>query len=72
MSPDRSPSPVSRCRVCGCDSLATDEVVHARRLLLAECRRCHHRWTAELPDLPRPVRTRRARPRRRTEVAAAA
>ena len=33
------------CHVCGATSLDLDEVEHAGTLLLAECRRCRHRWT---------------------------
>jgi hypothetical protein len=61
-----------RCRICGCRSLSTDEVVHRSRWLLAECERCHHRWMAELPDRPRAVRAQRAPSVRRGEVVRAA
>lgn len=59
-----------RCRICGCGSLWTDEVLHVRRWLLAECKRCHHRWTQALPD--RPTRARGVRSTPREEVAQAA
>ena len=52
-----------------------DEVTHSRPLLLAECGRCHYRWTEELPEQPlRPqtARARRLRTAPRHEVAAAA
>jgi uncharacterized Zn finger protein len=36
---------VYRCRVCGSAEIRTDEVVDRGLVLLAECRRCEHRWT---------------------------
>jgi hypothetical protein len=65
-----SPNRANRCRICGCGAVQTDEVVHLRRWLLAECERCHHRWTEELPD--RPASARRVRLTRGAEVARAA
>jgi hypothetical protein len=38
---------VYRCRVCGSAEVRTDEVVDRGLVLLAECRRCEHRWTDE-------------------------
>lgn len=34
-----------RCLVCGCGEVRTDEVLERGLVLLAECRRCSHRWT---------------------------
>lgn len=53
------------CRVCGNDSIYSDEVSGPVPMQLSECRRCHHRWTRTLvvvPRLARP-RVRRSRPR---------
>jgi hypothetical protein len=46
---------VTRCGVCGFSEVRTDEVLDRGRLLLAECPRCEHRWTAR-PDAPGVVR----------------
>ncbi len=40
---------LTRCLVCGFTEVCTDEVVDRGVVLLAECPRCEHRWTAELP-----------------------
>ena len=40
---------LTRCLVCGFTEVRTDEVVDRGVVLLAECPRCEHRWTAELP-----------------------
>jgi hypothetical protein len=59
---------VTRCRVCGSAEVRTDEVVDRGLVLLAECRRCEHRWTDAAPGgSPRRVASRAAR-----EVAPAA
>ncbi len=45
------PSPtrtVSKCLVCGCQEVHTDAVEDRGWVLLAECARCDHRWTARL------------------------
>ena len=39
-----------RCRVCGSAEVRTDEVVDRGLVLLAECRRCEHRWTDSLAE----------------------
>ena len=36
---------LTRCLVCGCAEVRTDEVLDRGVLLLAECPRCEHRWT---------------------------
>ena len=41
---------VYRCRVCGSAEVRTDEVVDRGLVLLAECRRCEHRWTDAAPE----------------------
>ena len=33
------------CRLCGSHEIDVDEVLDAGVLRLAECVRCHHRWT---------------------------
>lgn len=76
---------VSRCLVCGCKEVRTDEVHDHGWVLLAECARCDHRWTARMnPEEPMvsripsqhpspSVRTvRPSRPARVREVASAA
>ncbi len=56
-------SPLSpHCRLCGCSEVRTDEVAGLEPLWLAECTRCHHRWTRPVEDA---VRERAARPPRR-------
>ncbi len=37
---------LSRCMVCGFAEVRTDEVIDRGTVLLAECVRCNHRWTA--------------------------
>jgi hypothetical protein len=59
---------VTRCRVCGSTEVRTDEVVDRGLVLLAECRRCEHRWT----DAPAGGSPRRAAMRVVREVAPAA
>jgi hypothetical protein len=41
-----------RCRVCGFSEVHTDEVEHRGTLILAECPRCEHRWTAPAGEPP--------------------
>jgi hypothetical protein len=41
--------PSVRCGVCGCNEVATDEVMDGEALFLAECPRCDHRWTSRAP-----------------------
>ena len=41
-APDRT---LTRCLVCGCSEVRTDEVVDRGFLFLHECPRCDHRWT---------------------------
>lgn len=56
--PERSPL---RCRVCGCDPVTSDVVERGAgvaALLLAECPRCDHRWTAPLAERSAPVAAR--------------
>lgn len=40
---------LTRCLVCGFTEVQTDEVIDRGWVLLAECRRCSHRWTARPP-----------------------
>ena len=40
---------VIRCLVCGSNEVRTDEVIDRGLVLLSECPRCDHRWTARLP-----------------------
>lgn len=40
-----------RCLVCGSSEVLTDEVIDRGLVLLAECRRCRHRWTRAEPAL---------------------
>jgi hypothetical protein len=59
---------LTRCLVCGCAEVRTDEVIDRGIVFLAECPRCEHRWTSRAPLAPRaPQRTARLR-----EAAAAA
>lgn len=44
-SPERG---VQRCHVCGFREVRTDEVIDRGVVLLAECARCRHRWTAQV------------------------
>ena len=45
---------IHRCRVCGSVEIRTDEVIDRGLVLLAECRRCEHRWTGAAPaETPR-------------------
>lgn len=60
----------TRCRVCGCEEVVTDDVIDASWLWLAECPRCDHRWTATVAPPVQRVRARR--PARRREGVAAA
>ena len=49
---------LTRCLVCGCSEVRTDEVVDRGVVLLAECPRCEHRWTERRAGvLPGPTRT---------------
>ena len=43
------------CAVCGSHSLRVDEVNHFGRMLLSECKRCHHRWTEQAATTRRPM-----------------
>lgn len=36
---------LTRCLVCGCSEVRTDEVVDLGWVFLHECPRCDHRWT---------------------------
>ncbi len=67
-STERTPT---RCRVCGCNEVRTDEVLDRGWLQLAECPRCDHRWTScgEMPA--RTIQVRRVL-RLAPEVASAA
>jgi len=62
-APERS---VHRCGVCGFREVRTDEVFDRGVVLLAECGRCRHRWTAQA------VAVARMTPLRRREVDEAA
>ena len=49
---------LTRCLVCGSSEVRTDEVVDRGLVLLNECPRCEHRWTARVQtasvvELPR-------------------
>ena len=49
----RATRTLRRCLVCGFAEVRTDEVVDRGLVLLAECRRCEHRWTeAVVPGAP--------------------
>ncbi len=49
---------LTRCLVCGCSEVRTDEVVDRGVVLLAECPRCEHRWTERRAEvLSGPTRT---------------
>ena len=61
---------VIRCLVCGSSEVRTDEVIDRGLVLLSECPRCDHRWTARAP-LPAMAAV-RAAPRSVREVARAA
>lgn len=37
---------LTRCLVCGSSEIRSDEVVDRGLVLLHECPRCDHRWTA--------------------------
>jgi hypothetical protein len=50
---------LTRCLVCGFAEVRTDEVVAQGVVLLGECPRCEHRWTATLA--PEPTRALRRR-----------
>jgi hypothetical protein len=47
---------ISRCPVCGCSDLRSDEVYDRGHLLLTECPRCEHRAVERMPSLPRRIR----------------
>jgi hypothetical protein len=47
---------ISRCPVCGCSELRSDEVYDRGLLLLTECPRCEHRTALRVPSLPRRIR----------------
>jgi hypothetical protein len=55
---ERALRTTTRCLVCGFTEVRTDEVVDRGVVLLAECPRCDHRWTARplLWMAPAPVR----------------
>lgn len=61
----------TRCVVCGCREVRTDEVLDRGWVLLSECPRCEHRWTSRAEPGPRIHKVRRPRVAR-TEVAAEA
>ncbi len=62
---------LTRCRVCGCDEVCTDDVLDQGWLQLAECPRCDHRWTSCGAPPTRTIHARRAL-RPEPEVATAA
>ena len=37
---------LTRCLVCGSSEIRSDEVIDRGLVLLHECPRCEHRWTA--------------------------
>jgi hypothetical protein len=41
----RAERTLTRCLVCGCSEVRTDEVVDLGWVFLHECPRCDHRWT---------------------------
>ncbi|HEY8156392.1 MAG TPA: hypothetical protein VII72_19835 [Myxococcota bacterium] len=43
---------LTRCLVCGCAEVRTDEVIDRGLVFLAECPRCEHRWTSRAPAAP--------------------
>jgi hypothetical protein len=43
---------LTRCLVCGCSEVRTDEVIDRGLVFLAECPRCEHRWTSRAPAAP--------------------
>ena len=61
----------TRCRVCGCNEVRTDEVLEQGWLQLAECPRCDHRWTSCGEPPARTIHAHRVR-RLAPEVASAA
>ncbi len=61
----------TRCRVCGCDEVRTDDVLDQGWLQLAECPRCDHRWTSCGAPPARTIQVRRVL-RLAPEVASAA
>ncbi len=50
------------CPICTAAEVTTDEVFDGGRWLLAECPRCRHRWTEQLPAPPRVRSLRRSLP----------
>ncbi len=57
MTPMTSPRrTLTRCLVCGFAEVRTDEVIDRGLVLLAECPRCEHRWTAPLGAASSPHR----------------
>jgi len=58
----RTPREAGPCRVCGCPRVWTDEAVDRGPVLLAECARCQHRWTASLDPASRAAGPLRAAP----------
>lgn len=49
----------TRCAICSCREVRTDEVFEHGPMILAQCTRCEHRWTArrEPAGEPIPIRT---------------
>jgi hypothetical protein len=47
---------LTRCLVCGCSEVRTDEVVEGGLVLLGECPRCEHRFTQPLTGARQPAR----------------
>ena len=62
---------LTRCQVCGCTDVRTDEVLDQGWVQLAECPRCDHRWTSRGEPPARTIHARRAL-RLAPEVASAA
>jgi hypothetical protein len=72
--PEAAPAVLAgpRCAVCHGSDVLVDEVLDGGVLLLAECRRCEHRWTSRArPSARRPRRV-AARTGRRAPAAGSA
>jgi len=63
---------LTRCLVCGSGEVRTDEVIDRGIVMLAECPRCEHRWTALRSAAPLGQRLPKRAPTASREVATAA
>jgi hypothetical protein len=61
---------LTRCLVCGCAEVRTDEVIDRGVVFLAECPRCEHRWTKQTPLAPKRSSQQAAAPLREAASAA--